>query len=38
MKRAELIRQLRHALNLAENPKEEVVEFDIDETSFCFEF
>ena len=35
MKRSELIQQLRHALYLAESPKEESIEFDIAETTFC---
>jgi hypothetical protein len=34
----ELIGQLRHALHLAATPSELVAEFDIGETSFCFEF
>ncbi len=38
LKRAGLIRQLRHALYLAESPKENVIEFDIFETTFEVEF
>ena len=37
MKREKLISQLRTALHIAESPKEEVAEFDIGDTSFCFE-
>ena len=36
--REELIRQLRLALHLAESPSEEAVEFDVADTTFCFEF
>jgi hypothetical protein len=38
LKRAGLIRQLRHALHLAESPRENVIEFDIFETTFEVEF
>ena len=37
MLRSDLIQQLRHALYLAESPDEEVVEFEIGDTEFCFE-
>ena len=36
--RASLIGQLRHALALAESPRETVIEFDILETTFELEF
>lgn len=38
MKRPELITQLRHALALATSPRVDVVEFEIGDTGFCFEF
>ncbi len=37
-KRTDLIKELRQALHLAESPNEEVLEFDIGDTCFCFEF
>jgi hypothetical protein len=37
MDRSELIQQLRHALYLAESPGEDVIEFDIADTTFEFE-
>ena len=36
--RSELIQQLREALYQAESPKYDVLEFEIGETSFCFEY
>ncbi len=36
--RSDLIQQLREALHIAEAPENEVVEFDLGDTSFCFEF
>jgi hypothetical protein len=38
MLRSELITQLRFALRLATSPAEEVVEFELGDTDFCFEF
>ena len=38
MKRDELITQLRLALNVAESPQNDVVEFEIGSSAFCFEF
>lgn len=38
MSREELIVQLRQALHLATSPSEEVVEFEIADVEFCFEF
>lgn len=38
MTRYQLIEQLRHALYLAESPNEEVVEFELNDTGFCFDF
>lgn len=38
MERGELISQLRTALALAESPQNEVVEFEIGDTGFSFEF
>lgn len=37
-KRSILIGQFRHALYLAESPKETVVEFEIGDVGFCFDF
>ena len=36
--RGELISQLRHALYLAESPNEDVVEFEIGDTDFSFDY